>query len=244
MKLVKLCGYFAFLFISLTVTAQVPKESEPQKLLQVSVPNQPWEVEVNQPGFIIEIELPSADRNYLQAHNKDTGIKLSVSINRSEISGQSGMDSCRKWLSSERTRISSITLGKATNLSSREVKGAPVLEYSLHVMGLKSQVLLACMAKDEYAIQLNMDKDKFKPNDEQLFASILDATQVLPAEPHELPKSQDPSKPWVIPTAPAKAPESKHEPPAPAPASDLYRSSFPGDVYSNEFFGFHFNFPH
>jgi hypothetical protein len=223
------------ILLSPALAASAQSKGEPQKFLKVAISGQPWAVQINQPGFVVEMEMPTPGHNYMTAHNNETGIKLSVNLFLPQSKGQTGAEVCRDWLSSERMRISSTSLGKATNLSSRDINGVPVFEYSFVGLGPKFQALRACMAKDEFSIELNLSKDNFKPSDEQLFTSILDATQIVTSEPASLPESSAP-KPGTNDLAKSQAKASEPQPASPAP--DLYRYSFSGDKYTNEFFNF------
>lgn len=240
MRRVGALGWLLLLLLP-TIVASAQSKEEPQKFLRVAASDQPWAVQINESGFVIEAEdvnpCGASVAAYLQAHNDQLGISmLIVKLKRQSRHGQTGMDGCRDWLASERTRISSITSGKATNLSSREIKGVPVFEYSLNVMGLESQVLLACMAKDQFHVELTMSKENFKPNDERLFASILDATQIVKAEPSSSSCSSSVGKPETKAVAQPQV-EAPQQQPA-SPLQDLYRSSFSGNTYHNELFGF------
>jgi hypothetical protein len=188
-------------------SSSAQSKAEPQQLLRLAIGDTPWSMQINKPGFVVEGELTLPNIHYMQAHNKELGILLAVKVVQQSGERQTGIDGCRDYLLSEQAQISSIVSGKATNLETREFNGVPVFEYSIEVKGLRSQVLLTCLAKDEFSVELHMSKENFQPSDEELFTSILEAAQIVSGEETSAPESG---------AAPATSAPAQSQPIAPA----------------------------
>jgi tetratricopeptide (TPR) repeat protein len=156
----------------------------------VSLPDKPWGVQLDLPGFTITFSGMKPDgRRYLVANNSTSGVVVSVTLEEMPP-GRSGK-SCKEIMNSRVANTSeNITLYENTGGEMKHIRiwqagDKTFLEYMIpkaEAAGLKpieldQQNRFLCMEHDNVFVDLHVSKTHFQPGDQKLFDPIFDSVQ-------------------------------------------------------------------
>lgn len=148
------------------------QQAEQQQYVNVSFPGKPWMVEINSPGFAVQSEGRKPDgREYLLANNSQSGVVLSVTLERSQGAADPG--TCRDYLEK---RMQSLSELAPEGVQYSEVAQLHVVEYllaSVRGVPLKQKNFVACTTKEDVFVDIHLSKVNFQPADESLFTEVL-----------------------------------------------------------------------
>jgi tetratricopeptide (TPR) repeat protein len=150
----------------------VAQNGQDQKAMRVSLPNKSWELQVDAKGFVVKVnETQSDGRRYLVAENAGTGVTLSVTLE--QVTDAANVEGCRQGL---RNRVQANSKLNPTDVSESQAGDVVILEFVLpqvEGMPIQQKNVFGCLAKDNVYADVHLSKVQFKPQDEQLFTSVL-----------------------------------------------------------------------
>jgi hypothetical protein len=172
------CG--VFLFLAGSALAQDAGGNN----LSVWLPDKPWALEVDAPGFVIsKNEIQPGGRRYFVASNSATHVTLSVFLEHGKEPPNTG--ECRHGLEQRAHEKSPFNRRR---IGFRESGPLQIMEYSvLEVDGqpVNQRSLFACMFKDDVYVDIHLSKVFFKAADQPLFDTILQGIHFTNRQPSE-----------------------------------------------------------
>ena len=156
-----------------TATAGLSHEPE---LVRLALPEMPWEMVVDLPGFSVVIDgMVSENWRQTVATNKTTEVAFSVNLQR--VTYPAKLEKCQAdQLARSRERGSV----QKKNVKLFERTGWVLLEYVGQSQGSANEEmnLFACSPKDDVYIDLHFSKAFFRPGEEGLFDVILSSIRL------------------------------------------------------------------
>jgi len=153
-------------------------EQENKNKLQLSLPGKTWALEVDINGFKVKTNeiKPDGQAREFFAENNDTGIIMSISLEKATLEGNHLK--CREfyWNKAKETPF------KKDDIQMREAGEMAIVEYLIkefREMEVNQKNLNAYLAKDDIWIDMHLSKVDFKPGDEHLFESILNQSKFI-----------------------------------------------------------------
>jgi hypothetical protein len=147
--------------------------------VSVTLANEPWILVLNLKDFAVKTNGPQPDgRVYLLAENQKTNVTLSVYLEK--VKGQATAADCAE---NQKQRLEGKVAYKREKIETRESAGMAILEYTIpEVQGMPIQQrnLFACVPKDDVYVDVHLSKVLFKPQDEGLFAAVLNSISYIP----------------------------------------------------------------
>ncbi len=145
--------------------------------VSVSFPGKNWAVEINSPGFTVEVEEMKSDgRQYVLANNSETGVVLSVTLEQSK--GGADNSTCPDFL---RKRVQSLSQLGVTDVKQSTIGSLAVVEYLLpkpNGIPLQQKNVVACTAKEDIYVDIHLSKAMFQPSDAPLFTDVLNQVHI------------------------------------------------------------------
>lgn len=143
-----------------------------EETYRVWVPERPWVLVVDLPGFTLEFNGVQPDgRRYLFGKNEETGVVFSALLEAAIAPAT--LEECRRH-QTERAEKKDFS---KEGIEMSEELGRTLLEYTIPVAGgfdLKQRNLFVCIPKDDVYIDLHFSKVRYLPADKKLFRAILD----------------------------------------------------------------------
>ena len=141
---------------------------------RVWVPERPWVMVVDLPGFAIEFNGVQPDgRRYLFGKNESSVV---FSALLEAATAPATLEECRRH---QTERAEKKDFAKE-DIQMGEEPGRTLLEYTIPVAGgfnLKQRNLFVCIPKDDVYIDLHFSKVRYLPADKKLFRAILDTVR-------------------------------------------------------------------
>jgi len=168
----------ALMLLSLGNTGAIQaQENKNPKFLRVSLPGKSWALQVDAEGFVVDTdETKPGGRRYLLATNPATKVTLSITLEA--VREPPSLEGCRDVFAQ---RMRGNAKLNPVDVKESQVGGMAVQEYIFpEVKGVPIQQknFFACFAKDDSYVDIHLSKIKFTPQDEALFAAILNATHL------------------------------------------------------------------
>jgi tetratricopeptide (TPR) repeat protein len=163
---------------AMAILGQEPKQPE---ALRVRLPGKSWELQVDTPGFAIQINETKPDgKRYLVAENKASGVTLSVTLE--QVEGEARVEDCRRI---QRERIKTSEL-KVVDVKESQIGDMAVSEYVFPTIGgvaFQQKNVFGCTAKEDVYVDIHLSKVQFKPADQGLFTAILKGVRIADLNP-------------------------------------------------------------
>jgi tetratricopeptide (TPR) repeat protein len=146
--------------------------------IEVGFPAKAWALQFDEAGFKVKANGVQPDgRAYLIAENQSLHLVLSVFLEKG--SHQATDDGCKK---NQKTRLAQNADYKRENIETREVAGMEIVEFTIpEFQGapVQQRNLFACLPKDDVYVDIHLSKVLFKPQQEELFNSVLNSAHFI-----------------------------------------------------------------
>ncbi len=146
--------------------------------VSVTLVSEPWILAFDVKDFAVKTnELQPDGRAYLLAENQKTSITLSVYLER--VPGIATSADCAEI---QKKRVEEKVDYKREKIETRESSGMAIVEYTIPEFSgapIQQRNLFACLPKDDVYVDIHLSKVLFKPKDEELFNSILNAAHFI-----------------------------------------------------------------
>jgi hypothetical protein len=163
----------ALLYWGNLAAAQVTQQPANPKI-EVGFPAKPWVLQFDVTGFKVTTNGVQPDgRAYLKAENQSLHLVLSVFLEKGSRQATDG--GCKK---NQKTRLAQNTDYKREKVETREVAGMEIVEFTIpEFLGapVQQRNLFACLPKDDVYVDIHLSKVLFKPQEEELFNSVLNS---------------------------------------------------------------------
>lgn len=168
--------------------AQAPQQpTNPE--IEVGFPAKPWVLQFNVTGFKVKTNGVQPDgRAYLIAENPSLHLILSVFLEKT--SRQATDDGCKK---NQKSRLAQNADYKREKVETREVAAMEIMEFTIpefHGAPVQQRNLFACLPKEDVYVDIHLSKVLFKPQEEELFNSVLNSANFVD-KPTSASKSMD-----------------------------------------------------
>jgi tetratricopeptide (TPR) repeat protein len=178
-------GLALLCWVNLAAAQASQQPADPK--IQVGFPDKPWVLQFDVTGFRVNTNAVQPDgRAYLKAADQSAHLILSVFLEK--VSGQATEAGCKK---NQKIRLAQNPGYKREKVETREVAGMVIVEFTIPEFSgapVQQRSLFACLAKDDVYIDIHLSKVLFKPQEEELFTSVLSSA-------HFIDKSSSTSKP-------------------------------------------------
>ena len=148
----------------------------------ITLANEPWILAFDAKDFAIKnSELQPDGRAYLLAENQKTNVTLSVTLER--VSGAATEADCDE---NQKQRLNEKVEYKREMVVTKKSSGMTILEFTIpefQGVPVQQRNLFACLPKDDVYVDIHLSKVTFKPQDEKLFADVLDSAHFVPKQP-------------------------------------------------------------
>lgn len=144
--------------------------------LSVSLPGKPWALQVDVQGFKVKVDETKPDgKKYLLAENEGTGVTLSITME--QVGGRATLDDCWKVMRERNKAYAKV----ASDIKESQIGDLAISEFTLMELEgapLHQKNVFGCIAKEDVYNDIHLSKVEYKPKDQPLFTSILQAVHV------------------------------------------------------------------
>jgi len=145
--------------------------------IEVGFPAKPWVLEFDVTGFKVKANGVQPDgRAYLVAENPSLHMVLSVFL---EKASRPATDGCKK---NQKIRLAQNADYKREKVETRGAAGMEIVEFTIpefHGAPVQQRNLFACLAKDDVYVDIHLSNVFFKPQEEELFNSLLNSAHFV-----------------------------------------------------------------
>ncbi len=164
----------------------------PVGTLQIAFPGKAWRLEINSPGFTVQAEATKPDgRQYLLAKNDQTGIVLSITLEKDPKGADS--KTCPNYLRKQLQSYSSLGLKDVQYSTIGTMDVAEYLIPKYQSIEMKQKNFVGCTAKEDIYADIHLSKVQFKEKDKALFTSILKTVRFVVSLTPQGANAKDPS---------------------------------------------------